>query len=100
MRLIFTGIFFIYTFPIILTLTPNVNHEVQEIYAEIHYPPQNGTETQPKVTKVDQEQELPLLVVAFYVVADCWNSAYLWFVIVHNLGAEKFDVGRLGRLTL
>jgi hypothetical protein len=33
-------------------------------------------------------------------VADCWNSAYLWFVIVHNLGAEKFDVGRLGRLTL
>jgi hypothetical protein len=39
------------------TLKPNVNHEVQEIYAEIHDPPQNGTETQPKVTKVDQEQE-------------------------------------------
>ena len=39
------------------TLKPNVNHEVQELYAEIHDPPQNGTETQPKVTKVDQEQE-------------------------------------------
>jgi hypothetical protein len=41
-----------------------------------------------------------LLVVAFYVVDDCWDFAYLWFAIVHKLGAEKFDVGRLGRLTL
>jgi hypothetical protein len=39
------------------TFKPNENHEVQETYAEIHYPPQNGTETQPNVTKVDQEQE-------------------------------------------
>ena len=38
------------------TFKPNENHEVQETYAEIHDPPQNGTETQPKVTKVDQEQ--------------------------------------------
>ena len=39
------------------TFKPNENHEVQETYAEIHDPHQNGTETQPKVTKVDQEQE-------------------------------------------